>query len=616
MPHICVESLLKMALERVYGDEQAVSATPETFIPSTPKIAAALELAKQAHEGQLRKTGEPFYYHPIAVAQIIESWGLGGDEDLIVAALLHDVPEDNENIGLDAVSEAFGPSVARLVDGVTKVDSQTSQDVDRDTLKKVSARSYLEPKVALVKIADRLHNMRTLSGMSSKKQTEKSTETLEIYAKLAQSLGLWSVKKELEDLSFMYLDSERFEQTKLEVDNDPRLDPNFLAHTTSSLENMLAEKDIRGRVAIRVNGYWGLYQKRELARMNGKTSASRGFSDINDLVSFRIVTEDLDSCYRALGLVHKQFGEYVDFGRYDEFIGVNRRINGYSAFQTTLNLPQGATEIAIATEEMERFNRKGVVSLLENGEINLEEYVLKSVFSDEGKIVFLPKNATGVDYAYSISPRLGANARAIMVDGEEKSLTTVVPNAATVDVVIGDPRRAPDPDYLNYCLPTTRAVITEQLNLAGTDELVYQGRQMAEDILASRGLLRFEDLGVYANELVFDYAKEDIRDIYLMLGSGAIAKEQVDKWLDGHSLTKEKLGITSIKLNGSDRSGILSDVTKWISDNGGNINGIDVKTENGKFSVLVVVDSLSQEGEQSIRDEVAEDERFENWKVV
>lgn len=247
-----------MALERIYGDEQAIHVTPETFIPSTPKIAAALELAKQAHEGQLRKTGEPFYYHPIAVAQILQSWGLGDDEDLIVAALLHDVPEDNENIGLDAVSGAFGPGVARLVDGVTKVDSQTSQNVDRDTHKKVSARSYLEPKIALIKIADRLHNMRTLSGMRPEKQIEKSTETLEIYAKLAQSLGLWSVKKELEDLSFMYLDPERFEQTKLEVDSDPRLEPNFLAHTSSSLENMLAEKGIKARVAVRVNGYWGL----------------------------------------------------------------------------------------------------------------------------------------------------------------------------------------------------------------------------------------------------------------------------------------------------------------------------------------------------------------------
>lgn len=458
--------------------------------------------------------------------------------------------------------------------------------------------------------------MRTLSGMRPEKQIEKSTETIEIYAKLAQSLGLWSVKKELEDLSFMYLDPTGFEQTKREIDNDSRLDSNFLAHTTSSLENMLTEKGIQARVAVRINGYWGLHQKRETALMKGKTSTDRGFTDINDLVSFRIITEDLDGCYRALGIVHKQFGEYVDYDRYDEFVGVNKRINGYSAMQTTLNLPLGATEIAFATEEMERFNRKGVVSLLEDGETNLEDYVLKSIFSDEGKIIFLPKNATGIDYAYSISPRLGANARAIVVDGVEKPLTTVVPNASTVDVLIGEPRRAPSPDYLIYCLPATRAIIMEQLNLAGTDELVFQGRQKAEDILASRGLLRFEDLGIYANELVFDYAKEDVRDIYLMLGSGAINKEQIDEWLDGHHLTKEKLGITSIKLGGNDRAGILSDVSKWISDNGGNINGIDLKTENGQFSVLVVVSALNLEGEQALRDKVAEDERFESRRVV
>lgn len=606
-----------MALERYYADEEAYIPAPEMFAPATPKIAAALELAKQAHAGQLRKTGEPFYHHPIAVAQILQSWGLGKDEDLVVAALLHDVPEDNENIGLDAVSEAFGAGVAKLVDGVTKVDSQTSQNVDRDTLKKVSARSYLEPKVALIKIADRLHNMRTLSGMRPEKQIEKSTETLEIYAKLAQSLGLWSVKKELEDLSFMYLEPENFELTRQEVDNDARLDDNFLTHTVSAIEGLLAEKNIKGRVVVRINGYWGLYQKRKLALMNGKTSKERGFLDINDLVSFRVLTEDTEDCYRALGHVHSRFGQYVNFERYDEFFGVNRRINGYSALQTTLELPQGATEIAFATEEMEQFNRKGVVSLLQSGEFDLEDYILKSIFSEEGRILFLPKNATGVDYAYTLSHRLGANARAIIIDGKEKPLATVIPNASMVEVLTSsDVRRAPSPDLTNYCLPSTRAVITEQLNLAETDELVNSGRALAENILSSRGLLRLEDLGEFANELVFDYAREGLRDVYLMLGSGAITREQINTWLDEHNLTKENLGITSIKLSGNDKAGILSDVSSCISENGGNIKGIELKTSNGKFTLLVVVNGLTSENEALVENKVAIDDRFENWKVV
>lgn len=606
-----------MALERFYADEETLIATPETFTPSTPKIAIALELAKSAHNGQLRKTGEPFYYHPIAVTQILQSWGLGEDEDLIVAALLHDVPEDNENIGLDAVSEAFGEGVARLVDGVTKVDSQTSLDVDRDTIKKVSARSYLEPKVALIKIADRLHNMRTLSAMKPEKQIEKATETLEIYAKLAQSLGLWTVKKELEDLSFIYLEPGNFELTKQEVDNDPRLEENFLTYTVSSLEGILAEKNIKGRVVVRVNGYWGLYQKKKAALMNGKTSEERGFSDINDLVSFRVITEDAEDCYRALGHVHSRFGQYVDFERYDEFFGVNRRMNNYSALQTTLNLLQGATEIAFATEEMEQFNRKGVVSLLERGETNLEDYILKSVFSDEGKILFLPKNATGIDYAYSLSHRLGANARVLRINGEERPLTTVVPNASVVEVVTSEEtRRAPDPDLVNYCLPSTRAVIVEQLNLAGTDGLVARGRELAEDILSPRGLLRLEDLGRFANELVFDYAREGLRDIYLMLGSGSITREQMDTWLDEHDVTKERLGTTSVKLVGKDRAGILSDISSCISENGGNIQGIDLKTDNSRFILLIVVNGLTAKNESTVENRVANDERFETWKVV
>lgn len=605
-----------MATERFYGDEQEIFVSPESFTPATPKIGQALETAKLAHEGQVRKTGEPFYYHPIAVAQILISWGLGDDEDLIAAALLHDVPEDNPNFSLEVIREQFGVGVARLVDGVTKVDSQTAIDIDRETLRKVSTRSYLEPKVALIKLADRLHNMRTLSAMSREKQIEKATETLEIYAQMAQSLGLWTVKKELEDLSFMYLEPELFEQIKQEVESDPRLDENFRVHMTSSLERLLEEKDIVGKVVTRINGYWGLYRKREAALIKGRTSTQRGFRDINDVVSFRIITQNLDDCYRVLGFIHQEFGEYVDFDRYDEFIGVNRRINGYSALQTTLDLAQGSVELAIATEEMEKFNRKGVVSLLEQGETNLEDYVLKAVFSSEGKVMFLPKKATGVDYAYAISQSLGANARSLVVDGVEKPIATVIPNASTVGVNTGEVRRAPDPDFLNYCLTATRAIIVDQLNLSETDKLVAIGRQKAEAILSLRGLLRFEDLGELANELVFNYAREDIRDIYLMLGRGSIHTQSIDQWLDNLNQTKQYLGITSIKLTGTDKAGILSDITKWISENGGNIKGIDLKTENGSFTLLMVADSLNIDAEQALRDNFESDNRFSSWKVV
>jgi len=605
-----------MSLQYAYGDEQNIFATPETFIPNTPKIIAALKLAKQAHKGQFRKTGEPFFYHSIAVAQILESWGLGKDEDLVVAALLHDVPEDNANIELRFLRREFGAEVARLVDGVTKVDNQTSRNVNLDTLKKISKRSYLEPKVALIKIADRLHNMRTLYGVSKEKQVEKSAETLEIYAKLAQSLGLWLVKKELEDLSFMYLEPDCYWKTKIEVDADKRVESRFLNRISSLLNKMLNERDMDAKIAVRINGYWALYQKRIQAQIKGKTLSSRGFFDINDLVSFRVIVKDLDSCYRFLGVVHEKLGEYVDFSRFDEFIGVNKRINGYSAIQTTLNFPEGATEIAIATEEMEQFNKKGVISLLERGDNNLEDFTLKSVFSDEGKILFLPKKATGVDYVYSISPRIGANARAIVINGKINSLKKKIPNAATVKIIIGKTRRSPGPDYLKHCLPSTKVLITEQLNLAGANEFVLRGKAIAEEILAPYGILRFEDLGLYADELVFDYMREDVRDIYLMLGSGAISSSQIIRWLNAHEISKQKLGITTIKLTGSDRIGILSDLTKWISEKGGNIKNISLKTINGKFLIIIVVDSLSKTGEDVLRNKFSYDRRFESWKVV
>ena len=313
---------------------------------------------------------------------------------------------------------------------------------------------------------------------------------------------------------------------------------------------------------------------------------------------------------------HPEFRQHIDYDRFDEFVGENRRINGYSAIQTTLDLPQGATEIAFATAEMERFNRKGVISLLADGKVNLEDYTLKSVFSPEGRIMFLPKAATGVDYVYAVSQRLGANARGIIVDGEEMPPTMIIPNSSTVDVVIGEPRRAPEPDFLNYCLPATRAIIEEQLNMAASDQLVSKGRELAEDILESRGLLRLEDLGPTANELIFDYGGEDIRDIYSKLRNSSITANHINTWLDEHGLTKQAMGTSSIKIGGPDRAGILFDLSKWIFDEGGNITVIEQKTEIDRFAVLLVVKGLNSEGEDLIRAKIAEDPTFETWKVV
>lgn len=606
-----------MALERIYRDEQTPLPTPEQFIPSTSKIAEAFEFAKAAHSGEIRKTGEPFYHHPVAVAQILgQEWGLMEDEDLIIAALLHDVPEDNENISLEQIAQKFGPEVAKLVDGVTKVDSETSKDADRKTHKKVSERSNLDPKVALLKVADRLHNMRTLHGMSPEKQIEKSAETLDIYAPMAESLGLWSAKKELEDRSFMHLDPEGFEAIIKQVDNDPRLQPNFLAHISSRLEKLLSDKGITGRVVPRVNGYYSLHRKRENALIEGKTQEQKGIFDINDVVSFRVITNSKDDCYIMLGAVHEEFANVVDMDRFDEFI-VKPRINRYSGIQTNLNLSEGATEIAFVTEEMERFNKKGMVSLLQEGKTDLKAYILKSVFSPDGSIMYLRGGATGYDYVYRLNRHLGANADAILVDGVRKPLSVVLPNSATVEVVITDEERfAPDPNAINFCEPEIAEIIEEQLNLAAASELVRKGRELAETFLGPRGILRLEDMGPKVNALLLEYKGSDVGDIYSRLGNGSITVQRLNQWLDEHEVTKDKLGLTTIRLGGPDRAGILSGLSKWIFDEGGNIKAIEQKTENNNFSVFLVITNLNLAGEDTIRAKIAEDPTFETWKVV
>ena len=342
----------------------------ENFLPRRERVRLAMEKAIKAHEGQFRKSGEAYVNHCVAVAGILESWGLSqvSHEDLFCAAMLHDADEDTD-YGVVDIESDFGKRVAELVDGVSKFRSEEGDDseVDRETLRKVVMKTFIEPKVGLLKLADRLHNMRTMGAMPREKQAAKAWETLMVYVPLAESLGMWVVKTELEDLAFSYIDSYKYEATRTELDKDKRLKPDFVEGAVERVERLLELASLQGEMGVRVGGYWKSCKKREKAGMKG-LSGLESFSEINDVLSLRVRFENVDDCYGFLGTLRQYFGVLVDETRADDFISTSPRDNGYMALQETVNFIEGAVEIAIMTEEMEDFNNWGVISLLRRGE--------------------------------------------------------------------------------------------------------------------------------------------------------------------------------------------------------------------------------------------------------
>lgn len=573
------------------------------------RLALAYNFGKKSHEGQFRKSGEPYFTHCIEVSNILKNeWGIK-DENYLIAALLHDTVEDCE-VTTEHIKSQFGVDVAELVSGVTKLKSST----DRETLKKVLDKSYINPGVAVIKLADRLHNMRTLQFMKPEKQIAKSRETMDVYTRLAESLGIWKAKTELEDLCFKYLDPEKYQKTLNDLKFDRRLNPNFTGYLTSRIEQLLLDNNIDGKIETRKNGYWILNKKREKMALKGKSSCN-GFSDVNDVISFRVQLNSIHDCYQVLYELHSDFGEMVNYDRFDEFIGSNKRINGYEALQTTVDFPQGPVEIAIMTKEMEEFNNNGIVGLI-NTKKDLKDYVLKLVFTPTGSVRFLPKNATGVDFAAAINPRVLAEAISINVNGSDEPLTTVIPHASTIRVNLGETRRAPLDDLENYCLPQTRRIIQEQRILETRDNLVNEGQKKLESVLIPRGLLVLSDIGDSINPLLYKLGCQSINDLYLLVGSGSIKEELLNQELDLAGITKENLKITSIRISGLDRPKILVDVIKKISEMEKNIIHIEQINVEGKFNVRILAEKMERVEEENLRHYLYNDSRFNEGLVV
>ncbi len=554
------------------------------------KIKSALKLAFEKHNNQYRKSGEPYIEHCLEVYKILKKWGVS-NKDLLIAALLHDILEDSDT-SKSSIIKKFGEEVGFLVEGVTQLKIESGKKQDFETLKKVVSSSYIDPKVAILKLADRYHNLNTLQYMSGDKREVKAKESLEVYAKLAESLGLWVVKTEIEDLSFKYLQFDKYSFIKNTVDSDSRLSKDEVARWEDVLTKSLKALNIDFEIGIKKTGYYHFYKKLKLYSVKG-LSSSIDHTRINDIISYRVRVKNLEDCYLALYKIHQDLGDFVDFNRFDEFVGSNKRINGYQALQTTLETDSGSIEIAFVTNEMENFNNWGYISNL-NSNLKSSTYNLKLIFTPSCDLVFLPQNAKAIDFAYAINSKLGDNSIKVKVNDKEETLKYELKNTDTVKVVTGDRSTDQDIELLTVALPMTKMAIQNKIIEKEKLGYIEIGKEVLASHLAPRGILDLRDILSDVDEIVYSLGCESINDVYYKISKGYLNVEKLDNLLNERNITKSSVNWSTLEVSGKDRPGVLKIITDEISKNHGNIVRLTYRMDdrNNKFYLRVVAEGI------------------------
>ena len=450
--------------------------TLKSYLPDEhlKQVLRAYEFGAGAHEGQSRKSGEPYITHPIAVAQELADMHL--DVQAITAAILHDVVEDTE-ASLEDIEEQFGHEVAQLVDGVSKLDQiqfRSRAEAQAESFRKMMMAMIEDIRVILVKLADRLHNMQTLGAMPSAKKKRIARETLDIYAPIANRLGINSLKIELEDLGFMHLHPFRYRVLDKALKKSKGSQRQIVKRISDQFSKAMAEEDIEGEVIGREKHLYSIYKK--------MAEKKRLLSDVVDVYGFRIIVDDVNTCYQTLGLVHQLYKPMP--GRFKDYIAIPR-INGYQSLHTTLFGPKGLPlEVQIRTREMDRVANSGVAShwvykadeksdatpqrrarewlanLAELQQSGTSEEFLESVkvdlfpdkiyvFTPKGDIMPLPKGATTVDFAYAVHTDIGDRCVAAKINRGLVPLRTPLQNGQTVEIITARGAK-PNPNWLTF----------------------------------------------------------------------------------------------------------------------------------------------------------------------
>ena len=482
-------------------------------------VLSALEFSAAAHQGQVRQSGEPYVSHPIAVARILTQLHL--DAQAIIAALLHDVVEDTA-IHIEKVAEKFGKPVAEMVEGLSKLDKlqfETQEDAQAENFRKMLMAMARDVRVILIKLADRLHNMRTLSAVSPEKSQRIARETMEIYAPIANRLGLNNIFQELQDLSFMHLHPTRYSvlSKALKVARGNRRE--VVGKILEAIKTRLEENHIKAEVKGREKHLYGIYQKMQ--------SKSLAFSQVLDIYGFRVLVEDVPSCYLALGVLHSLYKPFP--GKFKDYIAIPKA-NGYQSLHTALFGPFGTPiEAQIRTVEMNKIAEAGLAShwlyktsktpindlhkkthqwlqsllesLSQSGDsVEFLEHLKIDLFPDEvyvfsphGKIFALPRGATAVDFAYSVHTDIGNRCVAVKVNFELVPLRTELKNGDRVEIITA-PHAHPNPAWLSYVVTSrARSEIRHSLKTMHLDESANLGERLLSQALTSLGV-KFQDV--------------------------------------------------------------------------------------------------------------------------
>ncbi|MFD3477580.1 RelA/SpoT family protein [Streptomyces sp. NPDC058695] len=540
---------------------------PKIETSTLRQVERAYQVAERWHRGQKRKSGDPYITHPLAVTTILAE--LGMDPATLMAGLLHDTVEDTE-YGLDTLRRDFGDQVALLVDGVTKLDKvKFGEAAQAETVRKMVVAMAKDPRVLVIKLADRLHNMRTMRYLKREKQEKKARETLEIYAPLAHRLGMNTIKWELEDLAFAILYPKMYDEiVRLVAERAPKRDE-YLAIVTDEVQSDLRAARIKATVTGRPKHYYSVYQKMIVR--------GRDFAEIYDLVGIRVLVDTVRDCYAALGTVHARWNPVP--GRFKDYIAMPK-FNMYQSLHTTVIGPNGKpVELQIRTFDMHRRAEYGIAAhwkykqeavagaskvrsdapkstgkddhlndmawlrqlldwqketedpgeFLESLRFDLSRNEV-FVFTPKGDVIALPAGATPVDFSYAVHTEVGHRTIGARVNGRLVPLESTLDNGDLVEVFTSKAEGAgPSRDWLGFVKsPRARNKIRAWFSKERRDEAIEQGkdaivRAMRKQNLPIQRILTGDSLVTLAHEMRYP----DISSLYAAIGEGHVTAQSV-----------------------------------------------------------------------------------------
>ena len=517
------------------------------------KIRAAIELAVASHEGQKRRDGSDYVTHPIAVAEIIAEMGL--DADSVISAILHDCIEDTE-VSYDKIKSIFGERVADIVEGVSKLTRmpyESREEAQIENLRKMFLAMGKDIRVIMIKIADRLHNMRTIEFQSPDKQREKSLETMEVYAPLAHRLGMQKIKWELEDRSLQCLDPVGYEEITNELKARHDEQEEFMSHIKERMQDRLREVGIEAQVSGRVKHIYSIYRK--------MYTQHKDFDEVYDLYAMRVIVDTDADCYNVLGFIHDMYRPIP--GRFKDYISTPKP-NMYQSLHTTVIGREGIPfEVQIRTKDMHRTAEYGIAAhwkyksgvsgknnleeklawvrqLLENQqEADGEDFVkqLKTdmfadavyVFTPGGDVISLPAGSTPIDFAYSIHSAVGNRMIGAKANGKIVQLDYVLKNGEIVEVLTSNASHGPSRDWIKLAKTSgARNKIKQWFKKECREENIQRGREMLASELKREGLtLATEELTEVVAAVAKRLSFNETADMVAAIGYGGLTVKRV-----------------------------------------------------------------------------------------